>query len=111
VSERLQRAKIAKFNPTFASGDQLFGTQSLHHAIEVRNAHTQNIGHYFLRERQGETGFVGAANSVEALVKLEEKMRQPLDRRPAADIDDVLGMIAASCTAIQVKANPNCGRR
>jgi hypothetical protein len=77
----------------------------------VRNTHAQNIGHYFLRERQGETGFVGAANSVQALVKLEEKMRQPLDRRPAADIDDVLGMIAASCTAIQVKANPNCGRR
>jgi hypothetical protein len=58
----------------------------------VGNAQTQHVGHDFLREWQREAGFLGTTDSVETRVKLKEEMRQPLDRRAAADIDDVLGI-------------------
>jgi hypothetical protein len=81
-----------KFNLPFAAGDHFLRTQPLHHPVEVGKAHAQHVSHHLLRKRQFETGLSCASNSVEARVQLEKKMRQPLNGRATADVDDVFGV-------------------
>ncbi len=92
MRQRLHRVGIEEFDHAVAVGDQLFLAQLLHHAVEMGHAQAQHVGDHFLRERQREARLLGASDRPEAGVQFKQKMRQPFDRRAAADVDDVLGI-------------------
>ena len=74
------------------AGDHFLRTQPLHHPVEVGKAHAQHVSHHLLRKLQFETGLSCPSHSVEARVQLEKKMRQPLNGRATANVDDVFGV-------------------
>ena len=58
----------------------------------MRHAEPQHVGHDLLRERQIEARRFRAPDRQQAAMKLQEKMRQALDRRTPAEINDMLGI-------------------
>ena len=51
--------------------------------------------------------FLCVSDRQQAGVNFQKEMRQPFERRSPPEVDDVLGLIAASCAASQLNARPN----
>src|SRR5215470_7095892 len=58
----------------------------------MRYAQPQHVGHDLLGERQIEAALFSATNRQQASMDFQKKMRQPLERRAPAEVDDVLGI-------------------
>ena len=48
MGKRLKARHVGKFDKTRTVRNELFLTQLLHHAVEVRDAKPKDVGHYFL---------------------------------------------------------------
>ena len=90
MRELFEACDIGQLQKPCTARDEPLGAQPLHHAIEMRDAQPQYVGHDLLRERQIEACCFRASDRQQAGMNLQQKMRQALDRRTPAEIDDML---------------------
>jgi hypothetical protein len=72
--------------------DQPVSAQAREHAIDVRYAQAEGIGHQLLRKRELKGEAASATDKTQAGVQLHQEMRDSLDRRATANVDDVLAV-------------------
>ena len=85
--------QVEDFNAPLVDRDHAFDAKLGEHAIEMRDAQAERVAHHLLDERQVEGEFIGHTDHGQPRMNFEQKMRQTLDRRSAADVDDALGII------------------
>jgi hypothetical protein len=72
--------------------DEVVGAQPSQRAVDVRQAEAEYVAHQFLGQRHPIGAFIGKTDRLQPDKQLKQEMRNPLERRPPSDIDQVLGI-------------------